>query len=309
MQSYEFDVNQLRGLPIGNKNIKTIYEKKGGWDSRFFILNDEIVVKVPRDINAQRSIKKEKIVTHLLRKELPLPVPEMTLAEIDSVNGEKLEIVFYEMLPGIELQNTHMIDDRDHTIAKSLGLFLKQLHNIPEEMVQTITSRISGIQNERNESDSELLESVLEYFREMKHEKNVSSYIEIMEESLSQLKDMDWKIVPSHGDFMSNNIIYNESRDKISGIIDWGDFSFRDPTYDFAGLAYEFGEQFLDYMLTAYSFHVPGYFKYNIMNLSKFVPFNTVYFSRNMERRVRFENKYIELELAESGRNLILHVG
>lgn len=308
MSSYEFNVTQLRDLPFGDKNIKIITEKKGGWDSRFFILDGKVVVKVPRNITVQHSIIKEKIVTDLLRKELPLPIPDMNLAEIDSIDGNKIIIVIYEMLPGIELQNIHIIGENKIKTSKSLGLFLQKLHNIPDELTKILRSRISDVNNERNETDLELLNSVLEYFEEMRNKTNVSSYIEIMRTSMGSLKQMGTKIVPCHGDFMSNNILYNEIEGKISGIIDWGDFSFRNPIYDFAGLTYEFGEEFLDSMLAAYASNTSPDFREKIVNLSRFVPFITVYFSRHMKKKIRFEEKYIKIELHESGRNQILHV-
>ncbi len=308
MNSYEFDATQLRDLPLGDKNIKIITEKKGGWDSRFFILDGKFAVKVPRNITVQHSIMKEKIATDLLRKELPLPIPDMNLAEIDSIDGNKIIIVFYEMLPGIELQNIHMIGENKIKTAKSLGIFLQRLHNIPDELTQILRTRISDVNNERNETDLELLNSVLEYFQEMRNEPYVSSYIEIMCKSMNSLKKMDTKLVPCHGDFMSNNILYNEIKGKISGIIDWGDFSFRNPIYDFAGLTYEFGEEFLDSMLAAYASNTSPDFREKILNLSRFVPFITVYFSRHLKKKIRFEKKYIKIELTESGRNQILHV-
>ena len=308
MNSYEFDATQLRDLSLGDKNIKIITEKKGGWDSRFFILDGKFAVKVPRNITVQHSIMKEKIATDLLRKELPLPIPDMNLAEIDSIDGNKIIIVFYEMLPGIELQNIHMIGENKIKTAKSLGIFLQRLHNIPDELTQILRTRISDVNNERNETDLELLNSVLEYFQEMRNEPYVSSYIEIMCKSMNSLKKMDTKLVPCHGDFMSNNILYNEIKGKISGIIDWGDFSFRNPIYDFAGLTYEFGEEFLDSMLAAYASNTSPDFREKILNLSRFVPFITVYFSRHLKKKIRFEKKYIKIELTESGRNQILHV-
>ncbi len=308
MNSYEFDATQLRDLPLGDKNIKIITEKKGGWDSRFFILDGKFAVKVPRNITVQHSIMKEKIATDLLRKELPLPIPDMNLAEIDSIDGNKIIIVFYEMLPGIELQNIHMIGENKIKTAKSLGIFLQRLHNIPDELTQILRTRISDVNNERNETDLELLNSVLEYFQEMRNEPYVSSYIEIMCKSMNSLKKMGTKLVLCHGDFMSNNILYNEIKGKISGIIDWGDFSFRNPIYDFAGLTYEFGEEFLDSMLAAYASNTSPDFREKILNLSRFVPFITVYFSRHLKKKIRFEKKYIKIELTESGRNQILHV-
>ncbi len=309
MAPYEFDLNRLRNLPGIGGNIGALTELRGGWDSRLFMLDNKVVVKVPRNPIAQLSIRKEKIVTDLLRKEMPLPIPEINLIEIDSIDGDKLELALYKMLPGVELQNIHVIGNSKNKIAKSLGLFLQKLHNTSDELTQDISTRISDINTGRSETDAKLLNSVLQYFEGMKHENNVSSYIEIMQESLAQLKHMEGRIVPCHGDFMSNNILFNETECEISGIIDWGDFSFRNPIYDFAGLTYEFGEQFLDSMLTTYSSKPSADFKEDIMNLSKFVPFITIYFSRNMRRIVRFENGYIKIELSESGRDQILRVG
>lgn len=55
-----------------------------------------------------------------------------------------------------------------------------------------------------------------------------------------------------HGDLTSANILYHPSKKEISGIIDFTDTQIGDPAFDFAGLYWDFGDQFTKEALASY---------------------------------------------------------
>ena len=302
MDPIEIDISEIKLLKIDGKKISSIVEKKGGWDSRVFLANENFIIKVPRYHQSISSLKKERLVCQLIKGELSLKIPDIKFAPIDSKKSGEIEINYYEMIKGNELSPEDVGSDSFHTIPVRLGIFLSELHNISGEIRHLLEITTGEFDNGRGEGDITLWRSVLEYFESQRNSENVPGYIQIIEEAISKLSKMNDEKVPSHADFMSNNIIFQRSEKGSIGIIDWGDFSFRNRIYDFAGLYYEYGINFLDNMLMGYSVQNSSSFREEVRYLSSLVPFNTVYFSRNLRRKVKFGKDFIELYLDSTGR-------
>ena len=56
-----------------------------------------------------------------------------------------------------------------------------------------------------------------------------------------------------HADFTHHHILFNKHNKSISGVIDFGDAQIGDPAFDFAGLYYDFGDEFTTSVYEQYS--------------------------------------------------------
>jgi aminoglycoside 2''-phosphotransferase len=63
---------------------------------------------------------------------------------------------------------------------------------------------------------------------------------------LNDASNFEYEPVLKHGDFGPSNILFDQGKQTVSGVIDFGSSGMGDPAYDFAGLLSGYGEGFIE---------------------------------------------------------------
>ncbi|MEU7825114.1 phosphotransferase [Catellatospora sp. NPDC049133] len=110
----------LRGAPV--TPLAT------GWDNTVHLVGGEWVFRFPRRAVALRLLAHETAVLPLLAGGLPLQVPDPELIGVPS-DGFPWPFWGARLVPGIELADSGLPDERRTRAATDLGVFLRALHD------------------------------------------------------------------------------------------------------------------------------------------------------------------------------------
>jgi aminoglycoside phosphotransferase (APT) family kinase protein len=230
-----------------NLEIKTIRNNSDGLTNDVLIVNDDLVFRFPKNKTWARELLANEIkVIELLRNLVEIPLPQFELAAEDLsvhrfIKGKPL--CRHDVLKSNEKEKTK--------IAEQLGVFLKQMHNVPMEEVKrhgignsdTNRSREVWLKLYEN-AQKELFPLVMPHVREMTDEHFASL--------VRDAEFMNHEPRLMNGDFVPYHILYDETKRKVVGIIDFGTAGAGDAAADFACVIYNYGESFLKRMTRVY---------------------------------------------------------
>ena len=129
-------------------------------------------------------------------------------------------------------------------IAQQLGNFLSVLHNFPVEKAASIgiTHAWNGL---HHKSGLYFLEHVTPKLSPTAQKKSIV----LMENLLAE--EFEGKVI--HGDFyLSDHVFYNEAKQELSGVIDFGDVTIYDPAHDWQCIVEIGGEAFFETVMEHY---------------------------------------------------------
>jgi aminoglycoside 2''-phosphotransferase len=213
-----------------------------GVNNYVLILNNERVFRFPKNEQASKSLEKEAAVLRLLQPRSNLAIPNFDICEEDFVSypliaGRALLMEDLQTLPSA----------RQDLLAEQLANFLRQMHTTPLHEVQA-----AGI----GESDvARRPVAWLRLYQEIQRElyplmlTHIRQWVERLFAPL--LADTAWMTGETaliNGDIGPYHILYDEARQTINGIIDFGTAGLGDPAHDYAVLLYHYGESFLHRM-------------------------------------------------------------
>ncbi|MDQ3749202.1 MAG: phosphotransferase, partial [Acidobacteriota bacterium] len=230
-----------------NLEIKTIRNNSDGLTNGVFIVNEDLVFRFPKNETwALELLANEIKVIKLLRNLVEIPLPQIELA------AEDLSV--HRFIRGKPLcrHDVLKLNEKEKTkIAEQLSVFLKQMHNVPMKEVKrhgignsdTNRSREVWLKLYEN-AQKELFPLMLPDVREMTDAHFASI---VADESF-----MNHKACLMNGDFVPPHILYDETKRKVVGIIDFGTAGTGDAAGDFACVVYNYGESFLKRMTRVY---------------------------------------------------------
>ena len=198
-----------------------------GWDHFAVILDNSVVFRFPKTEEKRDYFGGEITLLELVANRTSVRIPRVTHVSQDKT------IMAYSYLPGNALDaDAVALFDKEllWIVAEQLALFLGDLHEISPEECQNL--RIS----ERTPQDE------LGWLREGYHEHLqgllpheecgiIENYLHDLESCMSSCPTR----VLLHGDLGLDHIILDRKEKRIS-IIDFSDWAFGDPAFDFCGL-------------------------------------------------------------------------
>ncbi|MFT4414350.1 aminoglycoside phosphotransferase family protein [Fredinandcohnia humi] len=226
--------------------INDIQVNNRGWDNDILIVNEKIVFRFPKSNNLLSVIVEEGKLLEILRAKEPLlHIPNYGFVYSDN----ELKGVTYSLIEGKSLNQITIPNLRDNPVnARVIGDFLTKLHSLDvssreitlktthtlsywEDLYSNVTSALYPFINKQQVYD-------IDHF--------FTNFIEVFPR-------LTFKKSVIHGDLTASNIIYNQEKKGISGIIDFTDAQIGDPAFDFAGLYWDFGPDFTKDVLHWYS--------------------------------------------------------
>ena len=199
----------------------------GGWDNYAVILDDALVFRLPKSEAAPGHFRDEAALLDLVATHTTVRVPRVTHLSQDNtimgcpyLAGDPLDAAFVEQFDSKLLG----------IVSEQLALFLSDLHEIAPEECE---GRCATGRNPRDEAEW-LRAGYLEHLRDCLPKEEcriIEQHIEDLESCLTSYTAR----VLLHGDLGLDHIILDREDNTIS-IIDFSDWGFGDPAFDFCGL-------------------------------------------------------------------------
>ncbi|MDD5071880.1 MAG: phosphotransferase [Patescibacteria group bacterium] len=212
-----------------------------GWDYNVLLLDNNFVVRIPKNIEAKKRMLIDFCLLTYLQKKIDanLPVPILKDA--------KSKIIVYKIISGIAMSEARykkLSFSQKNKFSKSLAVFLSQLHKIPAAAARHshIPKKNIDIQNKEVAGNAKFIYSYLT----QPEKKALDNF---MEKRKKTLKGFRPTLI--HGDLTSENIFINKGSNNNLGIIDFSDASIDDPARDFSAL-FSYGDQFVRRVLKYY---------------------------------------------------------
>jgi len=151
-------------------------------------------------------------------------------------------------VPGEPLYRSDLLaldDETQDALAHQLADFLRQMHGIPIDVLAAHDIPTSATNRDRD--------AWLDILKEIEQDvvPHLTSYqkgrVERLFRPLVEGR-IDFKYSPAlvHGDLLPKHILYDSEKQRINGIIDFGESGLGDPASDFADVLYELGEGFFE---------------------------------------------------------------
>lgn len=226
------------GLSVNS--IKILGE---GLDSIAYIVNNDYIFKMSKHQEARENLKKEVQVLNYIKGKVSLQVPiieyyseEYSICGYKEIKGTILTPKIYDQLSK---------DERDQ-LAKDIASFLKELHSLPLPDIDDLELNVL----EDYKSDYDKLKKNIYN----KISAKAKSYLDnLFERILNDERITKYELALCHNDLSCNHIV--KDKNKVVGIIDFGDVAITDRDKDFVYLlensdeeiGREFGLKVLDY--------------------------------------------------------------
>lgn len=226
-----------------------------GWDSEAWLVNDDLVFRLPRRPEVATRLAREVCLLPKLAPALPVPVPEPRYVARDPALGT-VSGMGYRRLAGVSLTAAPHLLRVGVPLARDLAEFLSALHQIPPREAcpcgVIITSwadwhaRWRGFvaETERN------LAGLLSTDESRRATRFLAGFLDRLVEPA--------RIALIHHDLALEHLLVDPVGARLTGVIDWTDAALGDPALDFAGLARASSPALLEELLRSYTAPVDG---------------------------------------------------
>lgn len=265
-----------------------------GWDNYALEVNGQWILRFPRRRDGVARLKMEIKLLPLITRISSVRVPEFEYMWAGGAGFSKV-FVGYKKIQGVPMTNQILTKRKSARLASQLSQFLREIHSIPPQRL----NRIGLFKwHERRELFGELKRSAMPLL----NAKGKRKLISLFEEFLTNKANLEFTPTLIHSDLTGGNILCNLEADRITGVIDWGDASMGDPAYDFSGFLYEYGDSFVDKMLSEYNPSEENLFRKRMIHYASVLPFNVLVGAKLT--RHRFELEEEELVVYEGDKRI-----
>ena len=234
----------------------------GGGTCRVFVVNDALIFRFPHGGGSVDGgsapedegafLYHERDVYAAVAPLLPLPIPRIRYfsAGCDSF---PYPVAGYDKLPGRSLSACALTSTESQRAAAQIGEFLSALHRVPYSVLPGGQEPPSPSDVGRANARSLFQRVQAEAFPLLSRDEQAWTSA-LFEETISDHTLWENTTVFTHGDFDGSNILYDEARGAVSGVIDFEEAGQKgDPAIDFCALLAGFGTEFLEAALAAYT--------------------------------------------------------
>ncbi|SFS50480.1 phosphotransferase family protein [Marininema halotolerans] len=234
---------------------------ESGWDNLIIVINHEWIVRFPRTKRIQKNLLSEKQLLDQIKKPLQkrsIEVPSYQL--IYDASDHFPTCCYYPLIQGSPLhpdlyKNILTTSSNRKQIARTLGDFLAVIHSFNNQNLQGFSLEKPHTKAYWQAHWREIQTKIyplLPYGEQQKVTHLFKNFL------------VNWDIdalpaVLIHGDLSYHHILFSKEKQKITGIIDFGDSQIGDPAYDFSGIYWDYGEAFFNDAFQRYCQHSFSY--------------------------------------------------
>lgn len=203
------------------------------------IANKEIVFRFAKYDWGKELLKNEVSVINVVKKHVDMRVMQLELIE----DG----IAKCDFIKGGPVFRNHVLKQESYTqdkIAEQIGIFLRQLHSIPLDVIQKNNIRNFPADFSREgtyKSYEEIKEKLFPYLRSYTRENIEQIFNDIFEDKAF----FEYDPVLLHGELDLYHFRFDAEKNVINGVIDFGGAGIGNPSHDISVLLTYFGERFL----------------------------------------------------------------
>ena len=231
--------------------IETIILNKQGQYNDVLVVNKSLIFRFAKVSAAIDTLKQEMILLQSLQDHITLKIPNPLYHNVETdMVGEAF--LSYPILPGKSLWRDKFkaIEDTDalERMSAELSTFLYELHHISAHIIMPIAPTLRDTHQAWVTMYNRIKTNLFKFMR-MDACHKVAHHFEYFLDNPSW---SSFEPVLRHGDFGTDNIIYDPINLSIVGIIDFGSAGLGDPAVDFAGLLSSYGEKFYEQCAVKY---------------------------------------------------------
>jgi aminoglycoside 2''-phosphotransferase len=208
-----------------------------GWNSRAFLVNDELVFRFSKSAAQWPEIDREMKFLAWAADRLPLAVPRYEQATAHSPACPSGYAV-YRYLPGQPMDIDAMSTRSRTEAAECLATFLRTLHALqPSDQLGALLPR-----DDPHRIAEERLTQVERKIARALAPAEARAIRRLSDAYLNTRNNFTFEPVVLHADFSGDHLLSRESL--VVGVLDFGDVNWGDADYDFHYLFMEFGDAF-----------------------------------------------------------------
>ncbi len=229
--------------------IDSIHLMGEGDFCRAYLVNAVWVFRFGKHQTARESLRRESCLLPHLAAPVTLQIPAPQVSAFD----EAAEVGFagYPLLPGVALTQERYLnlDDTDRTrCAGQVATFLNQLHGV--ELSMAVDCGVP-VRNYATEYADLLERAQCELFPLLAEAEQL--FIEqVINTYLASDDALNYHPTLLHGDLSPDHVLFDETSQAVTGIIDFGDMMIGDPAWDLVFIYEDFGLDFLSRVLTGF---------------------------------------------------------
>lgn len=206
-------------------------------------IDHQYIFRFPKYPEALQQLKVETLLLNTIKPYLSLEIPSPLFENLIGAQvGEAF--IGYRKIRGEPLWRDTLNAIQDERIldslARQLGVFLKELHSIPLSAIKCELPRLDTSE-EAKDIYTRICEKLFLFMRPDARQWTRDHF----ESFLISRSNFEYTPVLKHGDFGPSNILFDPHIQTITGVIDFGGAGIGDPAYDFAGLLSGYGDDFL----------------------------------------------------------------
>ena len=215
-----------------------------GQNNDVLVVNEEWIFRFPKYAHAIDQLRVETSILKGIQGYLSLPTPVPSFTSLGT--GEVGQAFMgYHIIPGQPLWRPTfkaLTEERTLTrIAGQVATFLKELHSVPYAEALNCELPIQDTRGKCADIYTRMRDMLFHHMRPDAQAWTVDHF----EAFLDNDDNFAYSPVLKHGDFGTSNILFDETTQTVTGIIDFGGSGVGDPAYDFAGLLSCYGERFI----------------------------------------------------------------
>jgi aminoglycoside 2''-phosphotransferase len=213
-----------------------------GQFNHILLVNDDLVFRFPRYRHVIDAWERRLPLLDLIHPLLPLPVPEILYESPNTgIPGEVFSV--YRKIPGTALYRHLLEEIADpqvlQRLAEEAAGFLKALHSI-DTAALTVNVPVEDPLSYYEGFFDEIRTAL---FPQMRPAARIETEAQF-DQLLSHLRHSHYHPCLVHNDFGGSNILYDETRQVLSGVLDFNSLALGDPAVDVASLS-TYGEAFV----------------------------------------------------------------
>lgn len=209
-----------------------------GWNSRAYLVNDELVFRFPKRPEHWEELEREIAFLTFAADDLPLAVPRYVQVAPDSPAAE-YGYAAYRYLRGHAMDADALSREQLAAAADTIAAFLRAMHSLqPSPEVASILP----LEDARVEAEEYLVQAESEIAPKLPPVE-ATALRRQFEVYLGAPTNFFFRPAVLHADLSQDHVLVEN--DSVVAVIDFGDVNWGDPDYDFMYLFNNFGQTFV----------------------------------------------------------------
>jgi len=274
-------------------HIRSFTTVPQGWVHHAFEVNAEFIFRFPRGVAGKHQLAVETRLLPELASTLSLPIPQFEFVWSGDDTYDK-PFAGHRKIPGTPLTAKDVKSSTAKHLAQQLGTFLSELHSFPVSQAERLRVPHSTPSQWRHEYKN-LYARVQSKVFPLLWPPELPKVTTFWETYLN--KNEHFQFVPRliHRDLGIPHVLWDPTREEITGVIDWGDACVGDPAVDFAGFLNDFGIDFGLKVLDSYRIERDSTFWRRVVFYARLVPFHELLYAITKRNKALVEDCLVRI--------------